>query len=69
VPLEKKNLDPTADMVGMVAAETMFAAARKASERVAVRILLMLFNDIGMLRYRWFSAVRDSFFDFGSGKG
>lgn len=56
-------------MVGMVAAETMFAAARKASERVAVRILLMLFNDIGMLRYRWFSAVRDSFFDFGSGKG
>ena len=39
MPLEKKNLAPTADMVGMSAAETMLMAASKASERALVNMM------------------------------
>ena len=39
MPLEKKNLAPTADTVGMSAAETMLRAASKASDRALVNMM------------------------------
>ena len=39
MPLEKKNLAPTADMVGMSAAKTMLMAASKARDRALLNMM------------------------------
>ena len=38
MPLEKKNLEPTADMVGKSAAVAMFAAASIASKSIVLNM-------------------------------
>jgi len=42
VPLEKKNFEPTAEMVGNVTADTRLATARKANVSVLVNIICMV---------------------------
>ena len=40
MPLEKKNLEPTAEMVGRSAAEAILAAAKAANESVWANIMV-----------------------------
>ena len=40
MPLEKKNLEPTAEMVGALAAEAILAAAKTANESVWANIMV-----------------------------
>lgn len=43
--MEKKNLAPTAEMVGISTAETMLTAAKKAKERALVNMMTVKVSD------------------------